>query len=120
MKKLMVAGGALAVFACMGAAPTAISVPAGETVKVGAGCQFKGGVLVKTGAGTLDLSAQGDPVYSPEKTPEPVEPSPSPEPNQTSEPGHTAEPSSTDEPSSTAKPENTPERTPGPTDAFSG
>lgn len=57
MKKLMVAGGALAVFACMGAAPTAISVPAGETVKVGAGCQFKGGVLVKTGAGTLDLSA---------------------------------------------------------------
>lgn len=70
--------------------------------------------------GTLDLSAQGDPVYSPEKTPEPVEPSPSPEPNQTSEPGHTAEPSSTDEPSSTAKPENTPERTPGPTDAFSG
>ena len=57
MKKLMVAGGALAVFACMGAAPTAISVPAGETVKVEAGCQFKGGVLVKTGAGTLDLSA---------------------------------------------------------------
>ena len=57
MKKLMVAGGALAVFACMGAAPTAISVPAGETVKVGAGCPFKGGVLVKTGAGTLDLSA---------------------------------------------------------------
>ena len=57
MKKLMVAGGALAVFACMGAAPTAIFVPAGETVKVGAGCQFKGGVLVKTGAGTLDLSA---------------------------------------------------------------
>ena len=57
MKKLMAAGGALAVFACMGAAPTAISVPAGETVKVGAGCQFKGGVLVKTGAGTLDLSA---------------------------------------------------------------
>ena len=31
MKKLMVAGGALAVFACMGAAPTAISVPAGNT-----------------------------------------------------------------------------------------
>ena len=57
MKKLMVAGGALAVFACMGAAPTAISVPAGETVKVGAGCKFEGGVLVKTGAGTLDLSA---------------------------------------------------------------
>ena len=57
MKTLLVAGGALAVFACMGAAPTAISVPAGETVKVGAGCQFKGGVLVKTGAGTLDLSA---------------------------------------------------------------
>ena len=48
MKKLMVAGGALAVFACMGAAPTAISVPAGETVKVEAGCQFKGGVLVNT------------------------------------------------------------------------
>lgn len=57
MKKLMIAGGALAVFACLGADPTAIAVPAGETVKVGAGCQFEGGMLVKTGAGTLDLSA---------------------------------------------------------------
>ena len=56
MKKLMLAGGALALFTCMGAEPTAITVPAGETVTVGAGCQFEGGVLVKTGAGTLDLT----------------------------------------------------------------
>ena len=57
MRKLMFAGGALALLACAAAEPTAINVPAGETVKVGAGIQFDGGVLVKTGAGTLDLSA---------------------------------------------------------------
>lgn len=57
MKKMMIACGILPLFACAGTEPTAIAVPAGETVKVGAGCQFEGGTLVKTGAGTLDLSA---------------------------------------------------------------
>ena len=57
MKKLMIWGGALALLTCAAAEPTAINVPAGETVKVGAGIKFDGGVLVKTGAGTLDLSA---------------------------------------------------------------
>ena len=54
MKKLMIAGGALALALCVSA--ETIDVPAGQTVKVEAGRRFEGGVLVKTGAGTLDLT----------------------------------------------------------------
>ena len=57
MKKVFVLGGVLTGLACLAVEPTVISVPAGETVKVDAGSQFEGGVLVKSGAGTLDLSA---------------------------------------------------------------
>lgn len=66
--------------------------------------------------GTLDLSAQGDPVYSPERTAEPV-PTPSVEP--TDEADATMEPQATPTPATPA-PSATPSRTPGVTDAFSG
>ncbi len=79
--------------------------------------------------GTLDLSAQGDPVYSPEKTPEPVitaEPSDAVTDNTgtteevSATPTPTPDPNSTPAASGTASPEATPVRTPSPTDAFSG
>lgn len=79
--------------------------------------------------GTLDLSAQGDPVYSPEKTAEPIaiatpevtaEPNTTPDPNTTLDPNATPYPNATAQPSVTSAPEDTPMRTPGPTDAFSG
>ena len=53
MKKLMIAG-ALALSLC--AYSETVDVPAGQTVKVEAGRRFEGGALVKTGAGTLDLT----------------------------------------------------------------
>lgn len=52
MKKLLVVA---ALAACTVGAET-IDVPAGQTVKVEAGRRFTGASLVKTGAGTLDLS----------------------------------------------------------------
>ena len=67
--------------------------------------------------GTLDLSAQGDPVYSPEKTAEPIAIA---TPEVTAEPNTTPDPNATAQPSVTSTPEDTPMRTPGPTDAFSG
>ncbi len=55
MKKLMILSGSLA--ACVfGAMAETIDVPAGQTVKVEAGRVFTGAALVKTGAGTLDLT----------------------------------------------------------------
>ncbi len=66
--------------------------------------------------GTLDLSAQGDPVYSPERTAEPI-PTPSVEP--TAETDTTPNPQASDTPV-TPTPNETPSRTPGVTDAFSG
>ena len=73
--------------------------------------------------GTLDLSAQGDPVYSPEKTAEPIvvsTPEVTADPNTTPDPNVTPDPNATAQPSVTSAPEDTPMRTPGPTDAFSG
>ena len=73
--------------------------------------------------GTLDLSAQGDPVYSPEKTAEPIvaaTPEVTAEPNATPDPNVTPDPNATVQPGVTSAPEDTPMRTPGPTDAFSG
>lgn len=73
--------------------------------------------------GTLDLSAQGDPVYSPEKTAEPIvvaTPEVTADPNTTPDPNNTTDPNATAQPSATIAPEDTPLRTPGPTDAFSG
>lgn len=73
--------------------------------------------------GTLDLSAQGDPVYSPEKTTEPISaatPEATADPNITPDPNTTPDPNATVQPSATTAPEDTPMRTPGPTDAFSG
>ena len=67
--------------------------------------------------GTLDLSAQGDPVYSPEKTAEPIAIA---TPEVTAEPNTTPDPNATAQPSVTSTPEDTPMRTPGSTDAFSG
>lgn len=73
--------------------------------------------------GTLDLSAQGDPVYSPEKTAEPIAvatPEVTADPNTTPDPNATPGPNATAQPSVTSAPEDAPMRTPGPTDAFSG
>ena len=42
--------------ACLAASAETISVPAGKTVTVEAGRRFEGGVLVKDGDGTLDLT----------------------------------------------------------------
>lgn len=79
--------------------------------------------------GTLDLSAQGDPVYSPEKTAEPTmtaEPTTAVTDNTTTTEDPSATPTPTPDPNSTpaasnsASPETTPARTPSPTDAFSG
>lgn len=53
MKKLVIALGAVASVCAFG---ETIDVAAGQTVKVEAGRRFEGDVLVKTGAGTLDLS----------------------------------------------------------------
>ncbi len=67
--------------------------------------------------GTLDLSAQGDPVYSPERTPEPIFTA---APEYTMDSNATMDPNATPNPDATVVPDETPVRTPGPTDAFSG
>lgn len=68
-------------------------------------------------SGTLDLSAQGDPVYSPQKTPDAATPMPTPDAS--NDPAATPAPD--DAPvQSTPAPSSEPVRTPGITDAFSG
>ena len=54
MKSLMIACGVVAASLC--AFSETVCVPAGQTVKVEAGRRYEGDVLVKTGAGTLDLT----------------------------------------------------------------
>ena len=73
------------------------------------------GAAAHDDAGTL--FRQGDPVYSPEKTAEPIAIA---TPEVTAEPNTTPDPNATAQPSVTSTPEDTPMRTPGPTDAFSG